>query len=188
MTRIGGRWRWRRWVVPALVALLWAPALAAAQDGQLIRAFTPTPSFPSSGLAEAADGSLYGALDAGGRQGAIYRIAPGGAVTIVHRFDDRGATYQTLTRGADGGIYAVSPASGEDDSGAVYRIDPTTGAVRTVYAGRASHGHLTTGAGRGSDGRLYVVAEGTVGPRTGGAGVVSIESDHGLGEAPARIR
>jgi uncharacterized repeat protein (TIGR03803 family) len=159
----------------ALAATLCAPALTSAQDVQVIHAFTPTARSPMGGLAEAADGSLYGALYEGGRRGAIYRIAPGGAVSIVHRFDDRSAPYQTLIRGADGGIYAVSVTGGEDDAGAVYRLDPTTGAVRTVYQARESHGFLTTGASPASDGRLYVVAEGSSGPRTGGAAVLSID-------------
>src|SRR5687767_9881764 len=130
----------------ALAAMVCAPALTSAQDAQVIHAFTPTGRSPISGLAEAADGSLYGALYSGGRRGAIYRIAPGGAVSIVHRFDDRSGPQPALARGVDGGIYAVSASGGEDDAGAVYRLDPTTGAVRAVYQARESHGFLTTGA------------------------------------------
>lgn len=108
---------------------------------------------------QAADGSLYGGLFEGGRRGAIYRLAPGGALSIVHRFEDAGMPASTPVRLADGSVVFASAFGGEDDAGSLVRIDPTTGTAAMIYSPRLSIGSLAANVVDAPNGALYIVAE-----------------------------
>jgi uncharacterized repeat protein (TIGR03803 family) len=95
---------------------------------------------PNGGLLEV-NGVLYGTTRHGGAfsGGTIYKLDPStGAVTVAHSFaSDMPAGYQPhtpLTAAPDGYLYGTTSLAGAAAHGAIYRFDPSTGAVTAVAA------------------------------------------------------
>jgi uncharacterized repeat protein (TIGR03803 family) len=94
---------------------------------------------PFSGLFLDAKGRLYGTTEGGGANngGTIFKIAKGGAYSILHSFDFPGMG----TDGADpvgplildslGNLYGTTIAGGQNDCGTIFKLD--TGGSETVF-------------------------------------------------------
>jgi uncharacterized repeat protein (TIGR03803 family) len=84
-----------------------------------------SPTYSDATLAIGADGSLYGASQAGGsaNHGTLFRLAPDGTLTTVHAFTAEGANPTGLVLAGDGAIYGTTAQDGAASSGTIFRID-----------------------------------------------------------------
>ena len=123
---------------------------------------------PNAGLVQGADGNFYGTTYGGDTDsdlGAVYKITPSGAETILHTFTggaDGRYPVTPLTLGSDGNLYGTT--SGQDyDSiyGTIFQITPT-GTLTTLYTFTgAADGEFAAGAlVLGTDGNFYGAAAG----------------------------
>ena len=86
---------------------------------------------PTAGLIQASDGALYGTTARGGRWdfGAVFRLAPGRPLQVLHFMDQRGGTgpWGPLLQASDGRLYGVNQTYGPNpfdaDRGTIFRID-----------------------------------------------------------------
>ena len=156
-----------------LAMVFTASAVPAAaqplQPVQLLDTFTKPPSGPNSALVQVPDGSFYGLT-----ADAIYRVAPGGQVTIAARLTDGWAAqgkFQvpivsnagSLVRGPDGALYGATQFGGSGGRGTVFRYDPVTSEVRTLHAfDGANEGVFPLGGVVVSGGFLYGVTSGDI--------------------------
>lgn len=79
-------------------------------------------------LMQAPDGNIYGTTYFGTNQGggSLFRLAPDGTFTILHRFGggrpNPFTPYTGVTLGPDGLLYGTTLRGGADDKGTIYRI------------------------------------------------------------------
>ena len=118
---------------------------------------------PSAGLVQGTDGNFYGTTASGGTsyQGTVFKITPGGAVTVLHSFSasttEGAAPVAGLAQGTDGNFYGTTAIGGMHYQGTVFKID-STGNVTTLHS---FSGSPNEGAGpvaglvQGSDGNFY---------------------------------
>ncbi|GAA0752006.1 hypothetical protein LRH25_15220 [Ideonella azotifigens] len=102
----------------------------------LLHAFSGAASdgaWPNGGLAQGADGALYGVTLHGGTGGSadvgtVYRVALDGSFTQLHSFDTTSpagyAPYDRLTPAPDGSLYGTTWHGPAGASGTVFRIQP----------------------------------------------------------------
>ena len=79
-------------------------------------------------------------------------------VTTVHSFTPPGGRnpLSELTQASDGFLYGATVAGGAADAGTIYRLDPASGAVSTIYSFDSSSGRNPRGAlTQATDGHLY---------------------------------
>ena len=139
------------------------PVTHAAVTLHAFSAPGPTGDRPAASLIEASNGFLYGTTrNSPGFGGLIYRLDRAtGAVTTVHEFSRAAGWDPTsaLTRSTDGFLYGATLRGGTEDAGTIYRLDPATGGVTTVYELRPSNGldgrAPFTSLVEGPDGHLY---------------------------------
>ena len=91
-------------------------------------------ALPEGALVQGYDGNFYGATREGGTSancgggcGAVFKITPAGALTILHNFTGHpdGAYPDTgLTLGTDGNFYGVTSVGGKFNAGALFKITP----------------------------------------------------------------
>src|SRR5581483_7346806 len=117
---------------------------------------------PAAGLILAADGNFYGTAYDGAAAGlgAVYRITPAGAESVVYSFAAAGGDGQNplgaLVQGSDGNFYGTTAFGGQSQEGAIFRVTPAC--VESVLYSFAA---LTDGAKpqgaliEGPDGNLY---------------------------------
>ncbi len=117
------------------------PVTHAAVTLHAFSAAGPTGDRPAASLIEASNGFLYGTTrNSPGFGGLIYRLDRAtGAVTTVHEFSRAAGWDPTsaLTRSTDGFLYGTTLRGGTEDAGTIYRLDPATGGVATVYEASA---------------------------------------------------
>ena len=130
-------------------------------------------SQPEGGLMQATNGRIYGTTyGAGtGQGGTVFEITPAGALSTVHEFcslancADGGNPIGGLIQGTDGDLYGTTQfggtlPSGEGGTGTIYKINPATGSLTTLYV-FCSQPYCTDGESpfgalvEGTDGNFY---------------------------------
>jgi uncharacterized repeat protein (TIGR03803 family) len=107
--------------------------------------FDPLGRQPKGGLVRLPGGLLYGVLFAGGplgEGGTLYRFDPTtGAVTVVHAFarTDGWRPVSCPLPASDGALYGTTMSGGPENAGAIYRIEPQSGAFETIHHFRPSN-------------------------------------------------
>ncbi len=145
--------------------------------------------WPSAGLTIDAAGNLYGTTRSGGSNqyaGTIFKI-PGGAtanpspLTTVYNFGgpDGDEPRGELLVDAAGNLFGTTEDGGSDDSGTVFKFDPKTGALTTVWEFIGSENGFAPVSGLIADaaGNLYGT---TAGDSSYGGGTVFKLSDVGF--------
>jgi uncharacterized repeat protein (TIGR03803 family) len=138
--------------------------------------FKSSPYKPLGGLIDGGDGALYGTTASGGDygHGTVFRIKPGGRLTVLHHFgaiaNDGDAPYAGLMKASDGRFYGTTWVGGANSSsGTVFRISKS-GKYKVLYdfSDGKDGGHPRAELAEGPDGALYGVAEygGTYGEGT----------------------
>jgi uncharacterized repeat protein (TIGR03803 family) len=140
------------------------------------------PVHPQASLLAHPDGHLYGTSADGGKHqwGTVFRVAPDGAVTVLHHFswdDGRNPRRAPLLLSSNGFLYGTTDQGGAHDEGTVFRFKP--GGQHKVLHEFGPHdlGYVPTGGLiEGADGSLYGVTRLS---RVGGRGTVFRMSPHG---------
>ncbi len=110
---------------------------------------------PRAALAQASDGQLYGTTASGGFCGSasVFRVAPDGAITILHSFSCDQPKARLLD-GGDGHLYGTTLSGTGSGFGTLYRMD-FAGNFETLHAFTAEEGAPISGLTIGSDGFFY---------------------------------
>ena len=139
---------------------------------------------PLRGLVQSGDGNFYGTSQQGGASGsgAVFKITPQGAVTILHSFDDGTvandgtAPNGALMQAKDGNFYGTAFTGGNGTQGVVFRITPQ-GVYSILH--HFEDGSVTQDGGgpegilaQASDGSLYGTAIAGGNSASNGQGVV----------------
>jgi len=141
-------------------------------DGQtkVLAAFTrfkESPYRPLGGLIDGGDGALYGTTASGGDfgGGTVFRIKPGGRLTVLHHFgigaEVAQAPYAGLVKASDGRFYGTTWVAGPNGGkGNVFRIS-RSGKYKElhVFTDGEDGGHPRAQLAEGPDGALYGVTE-----------------------------
>jgi uncharacterized repeat protein (TIGR03803 family) len=106
-------------------------------------------SAPLAGLVQASDGNFYGASSqgAGSSFGALFKMTPGGALTVLHSFAgavDGGNPAGSLVQGADGSLYGTASTGGSNGLGTLFRIT-TNGVFTSLWSFQPSDGSYPAG-------------------------------------------
>jgi uncharacterized repeat protein (TIGR03803 family) len=124
----------------------------------------PGTSFPQAALVQGADGSFYGTTFNDRRYGTVFKITPGGALTILHAFTGSDGAYPaSLMKGTDGNLYGTTLVGGTGSNGTVFKVTPA-GVLTTLYSFSGGLGVFPDGASpwgglvQGTDGDLYGTA------------------------------
>jgi uncharacterized repeat protein (TIGR03803 family) len=98
-------------------------------------------AYPAAALVQAIDGDLYGTTYEGGSTachgvgcGTIFKLTPGGTLTVLHRFDDSDGGYPEgwLLPATDGSLYGTTSLGGSQGGGTIFKISPS-GSLTTIY-------------------------------------------------------
>ncbi|MGD0412956.1 MAG: choice-of-anchor tandem repeat GloVer-containing protein, partial [Verrucomicrobiota bacterium] len=122
---------------------------------------------PRAGLAQGADGNLYGTTSEGGPNGygTVFKMTTNGALTTLYSFDDSDgySPCAALIQGADGNFYGTTEFGGSyfngsevlAANGTVFKIS-TNGALTTLLCLEGANGDSPQGAlVQGADGNFY---------------------------------
>jgi uncharacterized repeat protein (TIGR03803 family) len=108
-------------------------------------------AIPWGGVVQASDGNFYGTTAAGGTGtcngdigpgcGAIFRITPGGSLTLLHSFvgTDGSYPYSSLVQAANGSLYGTTSGGGANGFGTVFVIT-LAGKLTTLHSFSGSDG------------------------------------------------
>ncbi|MGO8671071.1 MAG: choice-of-anchor tandem repeat GloVer-containing protein, partial [Capsulimonadaceae bacterium] len=124
-------------------------------------------AIPEAGLIQGSDGNFYGTTWFGGSSayGVAFRMAPSGAMTILHSFgdgsvsNDGGSPRAGLIQGSDGNFYGTTLAGGSAGWGTAFKMTPS-GAVTILHSfldGSVPNDGQDPNAGliQGSDSNFY---------------------------------
>jgi len=125
-------------------------------------------SSPLAALAQGPDGNYYGTTATGGAgtaypngNGTVYKVTPGGSVTILASFTDGSVPFGTLVLGADGSFYGTTEQGGSGDRGTVYKLTtdgtPAETSLTTLYNfdGGSNGGTPFSTLSQAADGSFY---------------------------------
>ena len=120
---------------------------------------------PIAALTQGSDGNFYGTTYEAGisNAGAIFKITPTGALTILHTFTngiDGGHASAPLIQGTNGNFYGTtSTGGGKNGSGTVFQITPA-GVLTTLHSftNGSDGAYPTGGLLQGADGQFYGTA------------------------------
>ena len=134
----------------------------------LLRSFSGHVAKPHGSLLAASDGYLYGSSTV--HKGAIIRITTRGAVDVLHAFEggaqDGEHPWGRLAEGSDGSLYGTTLRGGIYDSGTVFKMSRSDGAITLLHHFQRDDGNRdgpTRGVTEGPDSRLYGVVGSTNG-------------------------
>jgi uncharacterized repeat protein (TIGR03803 family) len=120
---------------------------------------------PAGSVIQATDGNFYGTTFHGGAAdfGTVFRMTPGGTVTILHAFTggstDGGYPAAGLIQGADGNFYGTTGTT-DADYGTVFRMTPAgTVTVLHAFTGGVSPASSLIQA---TDGNFYGTTQSTI--------------------------
>ena len=111
-----------------------------------------------------ADGNFYGAtnLDGPTGLGAVYRVTPAGALTVLAGFtspDEQDGTEPTgVLLGGDGNLYGATQYAGNGDAGTVFQVAPG-GALTTIHLFQAGGFYCKAALAQFPDGNFYGVTQ-----------------------------
>ena len=98
---------------------------------------------PTSALVEGTDGNFYGGTPYGGTgdagsigYGTIYRVTPGGVVTLLYSFQGDADGYEVdhaLVLGKDGNLYGTTSYGGANGPGTLFQVTPA-GVLTTLHS------------------------------------------------------
>ena len=138
-------------------------------DVTVLHTFVGAPtdgSNPTASLVLAGDGNFYGTTAAGGSSdgGTLFRMTPGGVVTIVHMFAGGSAdgwNPSTLIQATDGNLYGITASGGAHNAGTAFRIT-VAGELALLYsfAGGSADGSNPTTLIEAADGTFYGMTSG----------------------------
>lgn len=131
---------WRVWVSVTFAALFLCAGGVGAQGIFSIHSFDGADgSTPEAPLTVGTDGFLYGTTPGGGDfgDGTIFRMSPGGAMEVLHSFQDTdndGAfQYSGVALGPDGNFYGTTYYGGVNGNGSIFQITPG-GSYSTIHS------------------------------------------------------
>lgn len=119
--------------------------------------------YPNAGLVQATDGNFYGTTSASGlnRQGTVFKITPGGALTTLHSFggSDGAGPIGALVQATDGNFYGTTRNGGDTNCsggcGTIFKIT-LGGAFSTLHSFDNNGGFYPAGGlMEARDGNLY---------------------------------
>ncbi|HEV2207706.1 MAG TPA: choice-of-anchor tandem repeat GloVer-containing protein [Verrucomicrobiae bacterium] len=120
---------------------------------------------PAAGLAQGADGALYGTASNGGTNnlGAIFKInQDGGNYSLLYSFGstsgDGTLPFGALVQGRDGALYGTTQSGGTSNLGTVFKLNPDGSGYQILhnFTGPAADGRLPLGTlVQGADDFLY---------------------------------
>ena len=119
----------------------------------------------NGGLIQTTDGAIWGTTMFGGTlaHGLIFRIAPTGAVSVVHEFPGGAGGMRPgseLVAASDGFLYGTTIGDQTTSRGTVYRVD-SLGTVATLHTFTGPDGSTPFGGlAEGPDGALYGMTNG----------------------------
>jgi uncharacterized repeat protein (TIGR03803 family) len=115
-------------------------------------------SHPLSPLIQASDSNFYGTTSDGGASdlGAVFKMTPAGAVTIIHSFGGSDGAYVVagLIQGSDGKLYGTTE-SGGSGSGTVFRLDTSGNNFLTLHTFSITDGAGPFAALVAANGKFY---------------------------------
>jgi uncharacterized repeat protein (TIGR03803 family) len=135
--------------------------LTPAGDLTILASFDPNGAYGCcpGALAQAADGSFYGATWwRETNYGRIFHLTPGGELNIIHSFNaNDGRAARVLIYGADGNLYGATDYGGPAGSvnwGIIFKLTPA-GSFTPLFSFSRTNGINPTSLVRASDGTLY---------------------------------
>jgi uncharacterized repeat protein (TIGR03803 family) len=113
---------------------------------------------PFAGLAQGADGELYGTTQDGGANGlgTIFKTTTNGNLNTVYSFDGGDGAFpnEPMILGTDGNFYGTTSNGGAETNGEVFRLTPD-GALTQVASFDYLNGASPNKVIQGADGSLY---------------------------------
>jgi uncharacterized repeat protein (TIGR03803 family) len=167
-------------------ALLLGIFCAASAQGQyeVLHTFNLSDGASPISLIQGSDGNFYGTAAHGGNynRGTLFRMSPGGVVTVLHHFDgsDGAEPARRLVEGSDGNFYGTTTEGGASNLGAIFRMSPAC-AFDVLHHFSSADGEYPGGLIEASDGNYYGT---TYYGGSSGCGTVFRMSSSGIMEVP----
>lgn len=147
-------------------AVLFSASIAGAQTFTLLHSFNGTDgSYPTSGLVQGLNGSLYGMAPNGGTnlQGSVYKMTPSGTLTVIHDFgghSDGSNPYAALILATNGNFYGTTYVGGASGNGTVFSMN-SAGTVTTLHSFDGTDGSYPDGSVvQSTNGKFYGTTQG----------------------------
>ena len=118
------------------------------------------PEYPSAGLVQGSDGSLYGTTAYGGAsgKGTVFQVTTNGALTILLSFNGTNGSHPAaaLVQGSDGNFYGTTACGGSSgNNGTVFQMTPA-GVLTTLVSFDGTNGkHPAAWLVQATDGYFY---------------------------------
>jgi uncharacterized repeat protein (TIGR03803 family) len=139
--------------------------------------FAGDPSRPTAPLIEGRDSNFYGSTGQSGANnyGAIFKVTPSGAFTVLHNFDNTdGYNPVGLIQATDGNFYGTTGGIDNEINGSIFQMTPA-GNVTTLHKFVGTDGATPIMLIQHTNGLLYGVTGG------GGDGSCSYDPSYGCG-------